>query len=74
MRTSWKIKKITEELHYLLVDKNKRDLSENNGLRIRIDEKINKIKVSKELNKKDVVDLTSYLIILMAEKEWLSLR
>ena len=74
MRTSWKIKKITEELHYLLVDKNKRDFSENNGLRIRIDEKINKIKVSKELNKKDVVDLTSYLIILMAEKEWLSLR
>lgn len=87
MGTIWKITKICEGLEELLIAKNKRygdsalkpnkyfskNISEG-GIRIRIDDKINRIKNSKELRKNDIVDLTGYLILLMADKEWISFK
>lgn len=43
-------------------------------IKVRIDDKINRIKNSKTLRKNDVVDLTGYLILLMATKEWISFK
>lgn len=87
MRTSWKIEKICEELQAFLIEKNKRYgdsalkpkkyFSKNNAenaLMTRIDDKISRIKNSDKLRKNDIVDLTGYLILLMADKEWLSFK
>jgi len=87
MRTSWKLEKICEGLQELLIEKNKRygdsalkpknyfsKTDSEGSIRILIDDKINRIKHSKTLRKNDIVDLTGYLILLMASKEWISFK
>jgi hypothetical protein len=41
---------------------------------IAIDDKLTKIKNNKELNKKDFVDLVSYLILTLEEKNWTNFK
>jgi hypothetical protein len=36
----------------------------------RLDDKLNRIKVSKELRKNDVADLCGYLVLLMIQRDW----
>lgn len=87
MKTTWKIEKICDNLKELLIEKNKRYgdsaidppkifsvQTSANSIQIRIDDKLARIKNSKSLRKNDVVDLTGYLVLLMAEKEWLSFK
>ena len=86
-KTTWKIKKITEGLRDLLLEKNKRYGNSalnplnvfsrdgaTNSITIRIDDKINRIKNSKELRKNDVVDLMGYLVLLLADKNWVTFK
>lgn len=83
--TVWKIAKITKSLRSLLITKNKnygdsalkpigvfnKDTA-TNGILMRLDDKLGRIKNSKELRKNDVADLMGYLVLLCADKEWLS--
>jgi len=85
--TAWKIAKITDGMKELLLEKNKRygDAALNpsnvfskedaaNSIMVRIDDKINRIKNSKELRKNDVSDLMGYLVLLMASKDWITFK
>lgn len=74
---------ILEDLKYLLTEKNRRygnnalnpiqvfsNLSSEEGIRIRLDDKIRRIKASTEIRKNDVADLIGYLILLSIKKEY----
>lgn len=77
-------KKITDSLASLLEYKDKQygsaykdteaifggGISPEIHLYTRLNEKLNRIKNSDELRKNDVVDLTSYLILLLNNKGW----
>jgi hypothetical protein len=85
--TIWGIERVTEELAHFLKIKNSRygDAALKpskifnreealNSLSVRIDDKINRIKNSKEPRKNDVVDLIGYLVLYCIKKEWYSFR
>jgi len=87
MGTKWKIEKICEGLQEFLLEKNKRygdsalkpekifsKADAENSILIRLDDKINRIKNSKELRKNDLVDIVGYGILLLADKEWISFK
>jgi len=40
------------------------------GILVRIDDKLSRIKNSKELRKNDVIDLLGYLVLLCVQKGW----
>lgn len=74
---------ILEDLKYLLTEKNRRygnnalnpiqvfsNLSSEEGIRIRLDDKIRRIKTSTEIRKNDIADLIGYLILLSIKKEY----
>ena len=78
MKTIEKIKEITESLYSLLEYKNKNygdaalsplnifyKESAQNSIKIRIDDKISRMKNSSEVRVNDVVDLIGYLILLL---------
>lgn len=84
INTSWKINKITEELNNLLQEKNKRygnaaleplgifnKNDATDGILVRLDDKLMRIKNSKELRKNDIADVLGYLVLLCADKEWI---
>lgn len=87
INTSWKIKKITEELNNLLQEKNKRygnaaleplgifnKNDATDGILVRLDDKLMRIKNSKELRKNDIADVLGYLVLLCGDKEWISFK
>lgn len=41
-----------------------------NGICVRIDDKLSRLANATELQKNDVVDLTGYLVLLLAQKGW----
>ena len=45
-------------------------LSSEEGIKLRMDDKVKRIKNSDELRKNDVVDLTGYLILMCVHKKW----
>ncbi len=72
-----------ESLKRFLLEKNKRygnsalepinvfsKLSSEEGIKLRLDDKIKRIKNSTELRKNDVIDLTGYLILMCVHKRW----
>ena len=72
-----------ESLKKFLLEKNKRygnsalepinvfsKLSSEEGIKLRMDDKVKRIKNSTELRKNDVVDLTGYLILMCVHKKW----
>jgi len=85
--TAWKIGKITDSIKELLLVKNKKygnaalapskvfsSAEASNSIKIRIDDKINRIKNSKTLSKNDVADLLGYMILLCVSEDWLEFR
>ncbi len=85
MRTDYKIEKICDNMKEFLKEKNKRygdaavsplkifsKSDSANSIKIRLDDKLNRIKNSNQLRKNDVSDVMGYLILLMAANDWLT--
>lgn len=84
--TSWKIQKVTEGLNYLLQEKNKRygnsalepldniKYTAEDGIKIRLSDKLKRVINSEELRKNDVADIIGYLILLCVNKKWLTFK
>ena len=83
--TALMIKEVTDSLNHLLQEKNLRygnsALSPLNifskddaitGIKIRMDDKLMRIKTSKELRKNDLVDYIGYGVLLCIANDWLN--
>ena len=77
------INKVVNSLSEFLIAKNKNygnsaleplkvfsKVEPTNGICVRMDDKLSRIVNSKELRKNDIVDLTGYLVLLLAQKGW----
>jgi len=77
------IKMTCESLKLFLLEKNRRygnsalepinvfsKLGSKEGIKLRLDDKVKRIKNSNELRKNDVIDLTGYLILLCVHENW----
>ena len=73
------LKEVCESLKLFLLEKNKRygnsalepinvfsKLSPEEGMKLRMDDKVKRIKNSNELRKNDVVDLAGYLMLIFS--------
>ncbi len=78
-----KIKQTCDSLNRLLQEKNKRygnsaleplgvfnKKSATDGIMVRLDDKLMRVKNSNELRKNDVSDIMGYLILLCVDKGW----
>ncbi len=78
-----KIKQTCDSLNRLLQEKNKRygnsaleplgvfnKKSASDGIMVRLDDKLMRVKNSNELRKNDVSDIMGYLILLCVDKGW----
>lgn len=84
--TNWKIQKITQELNLLLQVKNERygdsalqplegiKYTAEDGIKIRLADKVKRIINSEELRKNDVADVLGYLVLLCIDKDWIQFR
>jgi hypothetical protein len=82
VNTQWKIKKITESLGDFLVEKNKRygdsaleplegvKYSVEDGIKIRLSDKVKRVINSDNLRKNDILDILGYMVLLCAHKNW----
>lgn len=82
--TNWKISKITDSLKELLQEKNKRygnsaldplegiRYTVEDGIKIRLSDKVKRIINSEKLRKNDVADVLGYMILLCVHKDWLN--
>lgn len=83
METLEKINLITTSINSLLKEKNKRygnaaleplgifsKLNGGEGIGVRLDDKLSRIKNSSTLRKNDVADIMGYLILLCAANDW----
>ncbi|MBP8993139.1 MAG: hypothetical protein KBG30_04930 [Bacteroidales bacterium] len=77
------VQKVLFHLEEFLLEKNKNygnsaleplrvfsKVENSEGILVRIDDKLSRIKNSKELRKNDVVDLLGYLVLLCIQKGW----
>ena len=78
-----KIKQTCDSLNRLLQEKNKRygnsalepleifnKKSASDGIMVRLDDKLMRVKNSNELRKNDVSDIMGYLVLLCVDKGW----
>ena len=84
--TSYKIKQVTESLNELLQEKNRRygnsaleplesiKYTAEDGIKIRLADKLKRIINSDQLRKNDVSDCLGYLVLLCVDKEFLSFK
>lgn len=85
--TQWKINKITESLNELLQEKNRRygnsaleplgifnKNKATEGILVRLDDKLMRIKNSEDLRKNDTADILGYLVLLCVDKDWLNFK
>lgn len=84
--TSWKIEKVCEELNKLLQEKNKRygnsaleplegvKYTAEDGIKIRMIDKVKRVINSDELRLNDVVDLLGYTVLLCVDKDFISFQ
>jgi len=83
--TQQKIIESCDALKRFLLEKNKRygnsamepihvfsKLSPEEGMKLRMDDKVKRIKNSPELRKNDVIDLAGYLILISTYKGWVN--
>jgi hypothetical protein len=83
MTTADKIKQVYKAHQELVLEKNKRygnsalepigifnKADASNSIKIRLDDKLQRIKNSSELSKNDVSDMMGYLILLCVYNEW----
>jgi hypothetical protein len=84
-KTQQDIVKVCDSLRDFLVEKNRRygnsataparvfsKLGPEEGILLRLDDKLNRIKNSTEHRKNDFADLAGYIILLAVQKGWLS--
>lgn len=81
-RVYWSIEQITSSLSYLLQEKNKRygnsaleplegiKYTPEDGIKIRLTDKLKRIINSDELRKNDIADVMGYLVLLCISKGW----
>lgn len=86
MKFSWQLEQITSSLKELLIEKNKRygnsaleplegiKYSPEDGIKIRLADKVKRIINSDELRKNDVADVLGYIILLCVYKGWYSFK
>lgn len=84
--TSYKIQKITESLNELLQEKNKRygdsaltplediKYTAEDGIKIRLADKVKRVINSDDLRKNDLADILGYMVLLCAHKDFISFR
>ena len=78
-----KFERVGLNLGHLVLEKNKRygnsalnplnifsELSAEEGIRVRLDDKLSRIRNSEELRKNDVADIMGYLILLSLANNW----
>ena len=81
--TQARIELTCDNIKKFLLEKNKRygdsalnpvrifsKLENDEQIKIRLDDKLSRIKNSDELRKNDIVDITGYLILLLISKDW----
>lgn len=83
---SWKIQKVTEALNELLQEKNKRygnsaleplegiKYTAEDGIKIRLVDKLKRVINSDDLRKNDVADIMGYLVLLCVDKDWIQFK
>lgn len=83
---SWKIQKVTEALNELLQEKNKRygnsaleplegiKYTAEDGIKIRLIDKLKRVINSEDLRKNDVADILGYLVLLCVDKDWIQFK
>ena len=77
------IKAVVKSIHDVLIEKNKRygnsatdpkkmfsKLEAEEGILLRLDDKVNRIMNSTELRKNDIFDMIGYLTLLSVQKGW----
>lgn len=81
-KVRWSIEQITSSLSHLLQEKNKRygnsaleplegiKYTPEDGIKIRLTDKLKRIINSDELRKNDVADVVGYLVLLCISKGW----
>ena len=86
LNTSWKIQKVTESLNELLQEKNKRygnsaleplegiKYTVEDGIKIRLADKVKRIINSNELRINDLADALGYITLLCVHKDYLSFK
>ncbi len=86
MTTFDKIGRITDSLKEFLQEKNKRygnsaleplegiKYTVEDGIKIRLSDKVKRIINSDELRKNDVLDILGYIILLCVHKNWLNFK
>jgi len=82
----WKIGEITDSLKEFLQEKNKRygnsalepldgiKYGVEDGIKIRLTDKVKRIINSDELRKNDVLDILGYIVLLCVHKNWLNFK
>ena len=86
INTNWKIQKTLESLNTLLQEKNKRygnsaleplegiKYTPEDGIKIRLADKVKRVINSDDLRKNDVADILGYLVLLCVNKDWISFK
>ena len=84
MKTNWAIEQVTDTLKHFLIEKNKRygnsaleslediKYTPEDGIKIRLTDKVKRVINSDKLRKNDIVDTLGYLVLLCISKEWIS--
>ena len=84
--TTWKIRKITSSLRDFLIEKNKRygdsaleplegcKYTVEDGIKIRLADKVKRIINSDELRFNDVADVMGYCVLICVHKGWISFK
>lgn len=86
LTTDWKIGKITDSLKEFLTEKNKRygnsaleplegsKYTVEDGIKIRLVDKLKRVINSDKLRKNDILDILGYLILICIHKDWLNFK
>ena len=85
-RTTWAIKQVTTSIQEILIEKNNRygdsaleplegsKYSPEDGIKIRLTDKVKRIINSTDLRKNDLFDILGYIILLCIHKGWLNFK
>ena len=87
MDTQEKISQVCDNMREFLLEKNRRygdsalnplnvfsKLDAEEGMRVRLDDKLKRIKNSKDLRKNDIADFVGYGLLMCVDKGWLDFK
>lgn len=84
--TKWKIEQVTESVKDTLIEKNNRygdsaleplegiKYTAEDGIKIRLVDKVKRVINSEDLRKNDVFDILGYIILLCISKGWVNFK